>query len=131
LAINPPDWDPVSSWTEGGAAVPFMPDGWNNPFEEIRALYEKGLAASAAHQDAFIPVDRINGPILTRSSWRHAGVRRDRSGQRLAAGPGVLGQSPAAKLNLGQAAEQRGYIVARSRDEARRAMIRRSAVTPR
>ncbi len=62
--INPAGMEIESSWTEAGKPVPFMPYGWTGTWKGIRALYEDGMASAAAHQDALIPVERINGPVF-------------------------------------------------------------------
>ena len=54
----------VSSWSEGGKPVPFLPYG---PFvygEGVLSVYRGGLAGLAAHPDAVIPIERTTAPVL-------------------------------------------------------------------
>jgi dienelactone hydrolase len=65
-----PGVEPHSSWTVDGKPVPFVPYDVSQPFDfrdymgSIFRLYDGGLKDAAAHADAVIPVERINGPIL-------------------------------------------------------------------
>lgn len=54
--------DPPSTFTLRGQPLPDLPYGM--PFTSVYQLYAKGLAALGQHQDAIIPVERINGPIM-------------------------------------------------------------------
>lgn len=47
-----------------GKAVPYVPYDTSNPFVSIFDLYQRSLAGLPAHQDAIIPVENINGPVL-------------------------------------------------------------------
>ena len=59
-----------SSWTEGGKPVAFVPYDLSQPFDfrnyigSIFRLYDGGLKVIDTHQDAVIPVERINGPLM-------------------------------------------------------------------
>lgn len=61
---------PKSTWSLGGAPVPYMPYDPTVRFdfarymESIYALYAGALPTVDAHLDAMIPVERINGPVL-------------------------------------------------------------------
>jgi len=59
-----PAWDNRSSWSEGGRPLPHLSYDFSHGFTSILALYEGALATEAQHQDAEIPVERINGPVL-------------------------------------------------------------------
>jgi dienelactone hydrolase len=59
-----PSWDNRSSWSEGGRPLPWLSYDFSHGFTSILALYEGALATEAQHQDAEIPVERINGPVL-------------------------------------------------------------------
>ncbi|MGH7025457.1 MAG: acyl-CoA thioester hydrolase/BAAT C-terminal domain-containing protein [Caulobacteraceae bacterium] len=52
------------SWTEGGQPVPFLPYAFGSDYRNIYGAYDNGLKALAAHPDAVIPVERINGPVM-------------------------------------------------------------------
>ncbi len=54
--------DPPSTFTLDGQPLPFLP--YVGPFTTIYNLYAKGLLALDEHQDAIIPVERINGPVM-------------------------------------------------------------------
>lgn len=54
--------DPGPSWTLGGKPVPYAPYDRSAPFTGVLDLYQRSLAKAPA--DAFIPVDRIDGPVL-------------------------------------------------------------------
>jgi uncharacterized protein len=54
--------EPPSSFTLAGKPLPFLPYGY--PFTSVYNLYAKGLLALDHHQDAIIPVERINGPVM-------------------------------------------------------------------
>ena len=51
----------VSSWTEHGKSVAFVPYA-DGPFRGVRDLYERSLIK--ASPEAAIPVERIRGPVL-------------------------------------------------------------------
>lgn len=55
---------PQSSWSEGGAPVPFLPYDMSQGFTSIHALFMQSLPGAAQHPGAVIPVERISGPIL-------------------------------------------------------------------
>ncbi|PEQ13238.1 hypothetical protein B2G71_07300 [Novosphingobium sp. PC22D] len=59
-----PGVDYKSSWSLGGEPVAFMPYGAYTPGEPMVTMYANGLAASAGHADALIPVENIAGPVL-------------------------------------------------------------------
>jgi dienelactone hydrolase len=54
--------DPPSTFTLGGQPLPYLP--YAGPFTTIFNLYANGLLALDKHQDAIIPVERINGPVM-------------------------------------------------------------------
>lgn len=54
--------DPPSTFTLGGKPMAYLPYG--APFTSVYDLYAKGLTAVDEHQDAIIPVERINGPVM-------------------------------------------------------------------
>jgi len=54
--------EPPSTFTLDGRPLPYLPYG--GPFTTIFNLYAKGLQAVGQHQDAVIPVERINGPVM-------------------------------------------------------------------
>jgi len=54
--------DPPSTFTLAGKPLPDLPYGM--PFKTVYGLYAKGLLALDQHQDAIIPVERINGPVM-------------------------------------------------------------------
>lgn len=54
--------EPASTYTLGGKPLPYLPYG--GPFTTIYGLYAKGLLALDQHQDAIIPVEDINGPVM-------------------------------------------------------------------
>jgi dienelactone hydrolase len=54
--------DPPSTFTLGGKPLPDLPYG--SPFTTVYQLYAKGLSALDQHQDAIIPVEQINGPVM-------------------------------------------------------------------
>lgn len=62
-------WPPRSSWTSGGKEVPYVPydvsAGVN--LSNLRPLYEKSLTHQKLVEEARIPVEKINGPILVLS----------------------------------------------------------------
>jgi dienelactone hydrolase len=62
--VIPPTWDNRSSWSEGGRPLPYLSYDFSRGFTSIFALYENALPSLAAHPDAAIPVERINGPVL-------------------------------------------------------------------
>ncbi len=53
---------PDPSWTEAGKPIPYAAYDLSKPFTGLRDFYERSLAK--APPDAFIPVERINGPVL-------------------------------------------------------------------
>jgi hypothetical protein len=53
-----------SSWTTGGKPVAFVPYDTSKPFTGVYNIYADSLATLAQHQDAIIPVEKINGPVL-------------------------------------------------------------------
>jgi dienelactone hydrolase len=53
-----------SSWSEGGAPVPFVPYDTSQGFTSIFSIFQNSLPGVARHPDAVIPVERINGPVL-------------------------------------------------------------------
>jgi dienelactone hydrolase len=53
-----------SSWSAGGAPLPFLPYEVSRGFTSIFKLYEDALPNLPRHAEAAIPVERINGPIL-------------------------------------------------------------------
>lgn len=59
-----------STWTVDGKDAPFLPYDMSKPFDvrdymgSIHRMYDGALTNAAAHADAVIPVERINGPIL-------------------------------------------------------------------
>jgi len=53
-----------SSWSAGGAPLPFLPYEASRGFVSIFKLYEDALPNLPQHAGAAIPVERINGPIL-------------------------------------------------------------------
>lgn len=53
-----------SSWSAGGAPLPFLPYEASRGFVSIFKLYEDALPNLAQISGAAIPVERINGPIL-------------------------------------------------------------------
>lgn len=53
-----------SSWTVDGQPVPFLPYAFGSDYRDIYGAYNNGLRTLAAHQDAAVPVERINGPIM-------------------------------------------------------------------
>lgn len=60
-------WPRVSSWSLGGAGLPFVPYDVAGRFRTTRVLsdlYEDSLRDTAAAEAAAIPVERIAGPIL-------------------------------------------------------------------
>jgi uncharacterized protein len=61
--IDPADPDPPSTFTLAGAPLADLPYG-GGAYHGIYALYARGLKAIAAHPDAMIPVERIDGPIM-------------------------------------------------------------------
>lgn len=54
--------DPPSTFTLNGKPLPYLPYG--GPFTSVYDLYAKGLLALEQHQDAIIPVENINGPVM-------------------------------------------------------------------
>jgi dienelactone hydrolase len=54
--------DPPSTFTLAGKPLPYLPYG--GPFTTIYNLYANGLRALDRHEDAIIPVERINGPVM-------------------------------------------------------------------
>ena len=52
------------TYTLGGKPVPYLPYDMSKPFISVFDLYQRSLANLAAHQDAIIAVERINGPVL-------------------------------------------------------------------
>ena len=54
--------DPPSTFTLAGKPLPDLPYGM--PFTSVYDLYAKGLLALDKHQDAVIPVEQINGPVM-------------------------------------------------------------------
>lgn len=54
--------EPASTYTLEGKPLPYLPYG--GPFTTVYALYAKGLLALDQHQDAIIPVEHINGPVM-------------------------------------------------------------------
>lgn len=53
-----------SSWSAGGRPAPFVPYDMSRPFAGVLKLYVDSLATLPDHQDAIIPVERINGPVM-------------------------------------------------------------------
>lgn len=53
-----------SSWSEGGAPVPFVPYDMSRGFTSIFAIFQNSLPNVAQHPNAVIPVERINGPVM-------------------------------------------------------------------
>jgi uncharacterized protein len=53
-----------SSWSLNGNALPMLPYGRFSWSKGVRSIYEEGLAASAAHPEAFIPVERSKAALL-------------------------------------------------------------------
>ncbi|HYI47054.1 MAG TPA: acyl-CoA thioester hydrolase/BAAT C-terminal domain-containing protein [Allosphingosinicella sp.] len=53
-----------SSWSAGGAPLPFLPYEASRGFVSIFKLYEDALPNLPQNAQAAIPVERINGPIL-------------------------------------------------------------------
>lgn len=56
--------DPSGSWTLDGKPMAFVPYDTSAPFTSIYDLYKRSLSKLDAHQDAIIPVERINGPVM-------------------------------------------------------------------
>ena len=54
--------NPGPSWTKAGKPAPFVRYDTSKPFTGLRDLYARSLAKAPA--DAFIAVERINGPVL-------------------------------------------------------------------
>ena len=52
------------TYTLDGKPVPYLPYDMSKPFTSIFDLYQRSLATLPAHDDAIIPVERINGPVL-------------------------------------------------------------------
>ncbi|MEM1379192.1 MAG: acyl-CoA thioester hydrolase/BAAT C-terminal domain-containing protein [Pseudomonadota bacterium] len=55
---------PQSSWSEGGAALPFLPYGPWDQEQGIASVYISGLENLGDHTDAIIPVEEASAPIL-------------------------------------------------------------------
>ncbi|CAG7845307.1 hypothetical protein USB125703_01569 [Pseudoclavibacter triregionum] len=53
-----------STWSRGGAEVPFLPYPEQVPNGPLATFYEAGLAAVGGHPDAVIPVEKITGDLL-------------------------------------------------------------------
>lgn len=53
-----------SSWSEGGAPVPFVPYDMSQGFTSIFSIFQNSLPNVARNPNAIIPVERINGPVL-------------------------------------------------------------------
>jgi dienelactone hydrolase len=53
-----------SSWTVGGAPLPFLPYAFGSDYRDIYGAYAGGLKALGQHPDAVIPVERIDGPVM-------------------------------------------------------------------
>ncbi len=53
-----------SSWSAGGAPLPFLPYETSRGFTSIFEFYADALPNLPRHAEAAIPVERINGPIL-------------------------------------------------------------------
>lgn len=54
--------DPPSTFTLAGKPLPYLPYGY--PFTTVYGLYAKGLQGLDQHQDAIIPVEQIDGPVM-------------------------------------------------------------------
>jgi hypothetical protein len=54
--------DPPSTFTLDGQPLPYLP--YAGPFTTVFNLYANGLKALDQHQEAIIPVERINGPVM-------------------------------------------------------------------
>jgi dienelactone hydrolase len=53
-----------SSWTAAGKPLAFVPYDHSKPFTGVYNIYADSLATLPQHQDAIIPVETINGPVL-------------------------------------------------------------------
>ena len=54
----------VSSWTEAGKPVSFLPLGSFDRKQGVISVYVGGLAQLATHADAIIPIERTSAPVL-------------------------------------------------------------------
>ena len=52
------------TYTLEGKPVPYLPYDMSKMFISIFDLYQRSLATLPVHEDAVIPVERINGPVL-------------------------------------------------------------------
>jgi uncharacterized protein len=59
-------WPPRSSWSFDGKPVPFVPYAGDKGFDpsDLLGLYQRSLQQKEPVQNAVIPVERINGPLL-------------------------------------------------------------------
>lgn len=59
-------WPPRSSWSDHGEPVPFVPYDYTQPVDpqDLLPLYQRTLEQTDAVENAAIPVERINGPVL-------------------------------------------------------------------
>jgi dienelactone hydrolase len=53
-----------ASWSQDGQALPDLPYAFGSDYRNIFGAYANGLKALDQHQDAIIPVERINGPVM-------------------------------------------------------------------
>lgn len=70
--INRKDNSVKSSWTAGGAPLPFVPFAPCNDCRSLVSLYAHSREATEAVAAAAIPVERVHGPILLLSSEQDA-----------------------------------------------------------
>ena len=59
-------WPPRSNWTMGGKDVPFVPYDISAgiDLQNLRPMYEQSFAHKDLVENARIPIEKINGPIL-------------------------------------------------------------------
>jgi uncharacterized protein len=63
--FDPRDYRSVApTYLLNGAPVPYVPYDMSKPFLSILDLYQRSLDTLPAHQEAIIPVENINGPVL-------------------------------------------------------------------
>lgn len=53
-----------SSWSRGGKPLPYLPYGEFEYGQPLAAMYTNAFKALGQHQDAVIPVEKVNGPVL-------------------------------------------------------------------
>lgn len=53
-----------STWSSGGAQVPYLPNGSYHVGQDLVAMYREGLAAIDEHPDAVIPIETATAPYL-------------------------------------------------------------------